>query len=190
MARRRHSNSRGSSSNRRRLFWARTCQTFSITPNNRAQPIDLLYAFQQAYGADLFGFTVTRIVGHVTHWSMGGSSSNAAYTYSSGIRVDDQNQWTSTDTDARQLALVPYNDPYSDWMWVRNSEGYATTGTASADAVWQQQKSNRVELDLRAQRRLDELGQTLFWIHGVPEDLPTATSLFAFTDVNVLCKRP
>jgi hypothetical protein len=161
-----------------------------VTQSNRAQPIDLLYGFQQAYGADLFGFTVTRIVGHVTHWGAGGPSTQLAYTYSAGIRVDDQNQWTPSDTDARQLALTPYHDPYSDWMWTRNSVGAAPTGSASAAAINDQQAHNRVELDLRSQRRLDELGQSLFYIHGILEELPTAESMVVFTDINVLCKRP
>lgn len=189
MARRRgRSTIRGNNKPKRNLFWARTSHNFAVTPNNRAQPVDLLYDFQQRYDADLIGFTVTRIVGHLTHWSQGNGP--GAYTYSAGIRVDDNSQWDTGDTDAYQLRQIPWHNPYSDWMWVRNSEGYQVANTATPGEVITQMHHNRFELDLRSQRRLSELSTSLYLMHGVPEELDTGASIYAYCDLNVLCKQP
>ena len=65
---------------------------------------------------------------------------------------------TQSITDERQSARLPINDPHVDWMYARNNLGI-THGTDSAEIDVAQ--GNRVELDLRSQRRLDELGQSL-----------------------------
>lgn len=189
MARRRgRSSIRGSNRPKRNLFWARTSHLFHITTTNRAQPVDLLYNFQERYDADLIGFTVTRIVGHMTHWAQSGATN--AYTYSAGIRVDDNSQWSEQDEDSYQLNQVPYRNPYSDWMWVRNSEGYFPGGDASNASVLSQMHDNRVEIDLRSQRRLSELSTSLYLMHGVPEEPGSSDSIYAYADLHVLCKQP
>lgn len=180
---------RGRNRVKRNLFWARTSHLFHVTTTNRAQPVDLLYNFQQRYDADLIGFTVTRIVGHLTHWAQSGSQN--AYTYSAGIRVDENSEWQEPPEvpDAMQLQRIPYNDPYSDWMWVRNSEGYLQ-GEATPGSVLTQMHHNRTEIDLRSQRRLSELSTTLYLMHGVPEEAGESDSIYAYCDLHVLCKQP
>ena len=183
MARRRTSNYRRSAPCRR-MFWARRAGLVTLTEDNVASQQSLLADFQAEYDADLFGFTVTRIVGHYTHWTSGSELVSTSYNLSVGIRVDESVD-TENVTDERQSARLPINDPHVDWMYARNNLGI-THGTDSAEIDIAQ--GNRVELDLRSQRRLDELGQSLYLVGGLnsyPGD-----DVYVWYDMHVLCKRP
>lgn len=183
MARRRNSN-RGRSAPRRRMFWARRAELSTLNADGYAFSHDLLQDFQDAYSADLFGFTVTRVVGHFTWWA---SAQTVATTFnlSMGLRVDDSNQVQSVPADQR-VGTLPIRDPFVDWMWVRNNGG-ATVGETDAPAL--QMANNRVELDLRSQRRLDELGQSLYLFHGLNTPIE-GEDIFLWYDLHILCKRP
>ena len=185
MASRRHSNARRSAP-RRRLFWARQTGLRNLTPNNQATHLDLLYDFQQIYGADLFGITVTRIVGHYTYYSTENAAVSTTYNFSVGIRVDGQSHWTSDVPDEDQVEQIPINNPLEDWMYVRNNLGIV--GGAGDDTEVAQAAANRVEVDLRAQRRVDEVGQTLMLFAGTAN--PLDDSIYCWFDLNILCKRP
>ncbi len=176
---------RRSTAPRRRLFWARRQSLLQFTETNQATPQNLLGPFQEAYGADLFGFTVTRIVGHYTWWTADDQTTATTYNFSVGIRTDEQEQ-AAGDTDTRQQQQIPANSPHDDWMYVRNNLGIAS-GTGAPEEV-EQSALNRIELDLKSQRRLDELGQSLYIYAGL-NDYP-GVDVWAWYDLNILCKRP
>ena len=187
MARSRYSNRRGSAP-RRRLFWARRAGLVTLTEANLASQQSLLATFQEAYDADLFGFTVTRIIGHYTHWTSDATDVSTTYNLSVGIRVDETSDTQGID-DTQQSDRLPINDPHVDWMYARNNLGitYGTSASATTDQT-AIQANNRVELDLRAQRRLDELGQSLYLVGGL-NSYP-GEDVYVWYDFHVLCKRP
>jgi hypothetical protein len=183
MARRRNTNSRRSSGPRRRLFWARSTDVAQYSEGSPARWSNLLGQFNADYGADLFGFTVTRIVGHYSWFAADSQDVSTAYRLPVGIRVDEQSE--SIAGNAR-LDKLPINDPNADWMYVRNN--YGITDSVQTHSSTRENAENRVELDLRSQRRLDELGQSLYLYHGmVPFTDVTVTFHW---DLNILCKRP
>lgn len=185
MARRRTSNRGRSGTNRRRLFWARRTALSAFTAADRAASYNLLADFETAYGADLFGFTVTRIIGHYTYWTTSNTGVATTYNVSTGIRVDDESEIDGS-TEAEQIARLPVNDPFTDWMFARNNIGVTTTTGDPAQGF--QLALNRVDLDLRSQRRLDELGQSLYWFVGL--NASPGSDVNVWWDFHILCKRP
>ena len=120
MARRRYSNrGRSGGQSRRRLFWARRRVNLVYTDTERAYPTDLLSEFQAAYDADLFGFTVTRVLGTVCLWTEESDVETSRW-WSGGIRVADSAGVNEADTDPEQLNLTPANNPHADWMYATN----------------------------------------------------------------------
>jgi len=185
MARRRSSNGRRmGSSSRRRLFWARFDGQQTFTTGNDGLVVNLLADFETAYGADLFGFTITRIVGNFTHASNAGTAA-AGYTLGVGLRIEDEQSVSNTNTDAEQIALAPQNDQFSDWMFARVMHGAVTGATDYALAL----QESRYEIDLRSQRRLDELGQSLYLMAAASREPLTSDVDFNYS-LNILCKRP
>lgn len=182
MARRRNSVPRRSAP-RRRLFWARRSGLATFTSTNYAGIYDLLGPFQEEYGADLFGFTVTRILGTVQHWAAPETTSTT-YNLSTGIRVDDQSEIEGSAASDR-LQRLPVNDPHTDWMWARNNLGFHAGETMEPATL---AYYNRFTLDLRSQRRLDELGQSLYWFAGI--NAAPVDDISMWYDFHVLCKRP
>lgn len=183
MARRRYSNRGRSNANRRRLFWARRSNLSTFSASNYAGIYDLLGPFQTAYDADLFGFTVTRIIGHYQYWAAP-QATTTTFNVSTGIRIDDQSEIEGSDASWR-LGKLPVNDPHVDWMWSRNNLGFHPSESEEPASV---SPLTRVELDLRSQRRLDELGQSLYMFMGI-NDAPV-DDIFVWWDFHVLCKRP
>lgn len=182
MARRRNSYRR-SSAPKRRLFWARRAGLITFSPANYAGIYDLLGDFQEEYGADLFGFTVTRILGNYTFWAAP-ESTTTTFNLSTGIRVDDESE-ISGSTAGWRASKVPIQDPHVDWMWARNNLGFHPSESEEAASI---APLNRVNLDLRSQRRLDELGQSLYLFAGLNAE--PVDSVYAWYDFHVLCKRP
>lgn len=173
---------------KRRLFWARTRVNHSITGTTDLVFIDdLLATFQAAYDADLFGFTITRIRGNLATRTVSATTTAGTAQMTAGIRVDDQNAVTVIDTDAEQITQMPTGDPHADWMWTRNwaVEYPSTTALAAgAQSLWS------FDFDIKAQRRLDELGQSLYLFSGRESATEnTAVSLMSW-DFSILCKRP
>ena len=183
MARRRYSNrGRSGGQSRRRLFWARRRVNLVYTDTERAYPTDLLSEFQAAYDADLFGFTVTRVLGTVCLWTEESDVETSRW-WSGGIRVADSAGVNEADTDPEQLNLTPANNPHADWMYATNVPIWfspSATGLARYPYYFQ--------IDNRSQRRLDELGQSLYLFSGVHASPPN--NVQAGIDVHVLCKRP
>lgn len=175
---------------KRRLFWARTHGLQDLTTADSASTGDLLNDFQTQYGADLFGFTVTRIRGHISVQVAGQPDVSSPYNLSYGIRVDDESEITGG-TDANQQDRLPANDPFADWMYIRNLWAIAPGSTSVEPSPTTQLFQNRVEIDIRSQRRLDELGQSLFQYVGVDGGVPDGFEAVNFYwDLHILCKRP
>jgi len=183
MARRRYNNrGRSSSGTRRRLFWARRRVNLTYTDTERAYPTDLLSEFQAAYDADLFGFTVTRVLGTVVVWTEENNVETSRW-FSLGFRVADTATVDEADTDAEQLNLTPNNNPFADWMYARNQPIWFSPSSTGLS-----RQPVQFEIDNRSQRRLDELGQSLYAFSGVHQSPPS--NVQAAMDLHVLCKRP
>lgn len=184
MARRR---SYRSAAPKRRLFWVRFSDfTYPGDGGGAVRASNLLESFEEEYGAQLFGFTVTRIRGSLQVWDRGnpaGGTEPLLHWASAGIRVCDDAAIEQADEDGEQASLIPQVDKHADWMWVTNkmvateeSTQYAPTPRLDMD------------IDVKAQRRIDELGQGLYLIYGNGD---ITTSYMAWTwDLSVLMKRP
>ena len=71
------------------------------------------------------------------------------------------------DTDTEQLNLTPNNNPHADWMYARNQPIWF-----SPSATGLSRQPLQFEIDNRSQRRLDELGQSLYAFSGVHQSPP------------------
>lgn len=183
MARRRYNNrGRSSSGTRRRLFWARRRVNLTYDGTERAYPTDMLSEFQAAYDADLFGFTITRVLGTVVVWTEENNVETSRW-FSLGFRVADTATVEEADTDAEQLSLTPNNNPFADWMYARNQPIWFSPSSTGLS-----RQPVQFEIDNRSQRRLDELGQSLYAFSGVHAEPPS--NVQAAMDLHVLCKRP
>lgn len=167
------------------MFWVRTNNQFAASAANSAGIVDVLAGFNTAYGADLFGFTITRIVGNMTMTSSD-TAPAPPYMWSVGLRVEDGSTIAAVNTDAEQRTLAPDEDPYSDWMYATNRHGFST----SEGNVGLSSGPNRWEIDIRSQRRLDELGQSLYLFTGADLGGGLVETTQLSYDLNVLCKRP
>ncbi len=159
MATRRHSGRRIPTGQRRKLVWATTEQTtFTLTGNTTANLFDLLSNYRAAGGATQ-GITIIRT--HIQIAQQTASPSIGAGVFM-GLIVGDK-----TDTATQQNALAEYND----WMLYKNLYTMGTVSGASNDEA-------RNEIDLRAKRKMQELGQT-YWL--VLQALTAQTTTVAFS---------
>lgn len=180
---------------KRDMFWARRTGLITFDTANQASIVSLLGDFNQAYGANLFGFTVTRIRGHFTHFTTSTVEPSTSYRMSVGIRKDERIDASTAaggvtgiaDTDPEQSVKQPFEDPYSDWMYARNCLGIV--GSAGDEwASGDQVANNRVELDLKSQRKFSELNETLYMIVGTSWDGDDPVQFWY--DMHVLLKQP
>lgn len=186
MARRTRRNLR---SDRRRLFWARETNWSRFDPPAETQvfgftPLNLLGRFESDYGADLFGFTITRIRGHVKI-QYDATTTQIRNEFSWGIRKSSQRAMDELDSPADRAGITPLSDPHADWMLAQ-----ADMGQLSDTSEW---KEYRWDVDLKAQRRMDELGEGLYFINGFtgfssPVDITGIRDVTI--DLHILCKRP
>jgi len=126
---------------RRRLVWARTDYVSGALTSDA---VDLLAAFRTAaqYGAQPIGITIARV--HIVGDLSTGSGADGIV---GGLMIDDRNHAVAD-------IPRPMADEGQDWMmfqpWPLVGES-GRTGT-----------SVKVSADVRSQRRLDEVGQTLW----------------------------
>lgn len=186
MARRRTSYRRGSAP-RRRMFWARAHNLATLSETNQAQVFNLLSPYQASANTDVEGVTVTRIRGHYTWWSAA-QAINTSFNLGVGIIVQDQSVYAQLDTDPEQQATAPWDEhgQFRDWMYVRNNLGI--TDPASGEDQSATIAANRVELDLKSQRRFDEVNESLYAYAGLPE-FP-GENVYFWYDLHILLKRP
>lgn len=185
MARNRRSSRR--SIPRRRMFWAATTQVQTISAGTTApvaiDPVNLLEQFEADYGADLFGFTITRIRGLI-RVAYDQTEVVERHDVSFGIRVSTDNAIQVGESNAERVLLSPSGDPHADWMWVHNDTHYT-----SLNANGETYAQYPIEIDIKAQRRLDELGQGLYLL-GATAVADFSTFANYTIGLRVLCKRP
>lgn len=173
---------------KRRLFWVRK-RSFKFPGDGAGNAFrtNLLDQFEEEYGAQLFGFTVTRIRGHLSVWPQSTEDFpvGTPVTYSAGIRVVDDAAIEQADTDETHVPLLPMQDHHADWMWLTRE-----TIMTPPDFVGAGQPFGvmRHEIDVKAQRRIDELGQGLYALSGNSgiDEAPLSYDL----DLSILMKRP
>lgn len=180
---------------KRNLFWTRITQNGEFQEDDVAAQVNLLSTFESEYGAKLYGFTVERIRGHYTFWcpndESGTGLSAPAGIISYGIRKDErrdssQPDWGIADTDEEQADKIPTGDPYADWMFVRN-QAFAIAGMNED----QQVALHRQEIDIKSKRKLSELGESLYLMHGVAPTNESVVFPVAYAyQFNVLLRQP
>lgn len=147
----------GSRGPKRRLIWAENYNSVTISDDNQAGVGNLLSQFENALGAEMLGYTVTRILGEYSWWSSGGSQVDAVRFFHGGIRVGDDVTMDQVDEDVEDQAVA--RAPYSDWMYRRVTPWVQTAGVEQQTQAFY----NRQVIDIRSKRRIDELGQGLYF---------------------------
>lgn len=192
MARRRRSYYR-SSRPQRSYEWARRSIAATWGSSNTASgPFDLLGDYQSVLGADAAGTTITRIRGQLSFGFLG--AENAGYQPEQavwGIRVGSEPVSGSL-TDQQQHDLLTQH--YADWMiyeqpfvWPFSYGSLDPTFTVSPNLV------QFYDVDIKSQRRLSELQQSLYFYGGVakgPDEFPTDATMWCYGYLNILLKRP
>lgn len=132
-------------------MWARTVQT-QLVPAGAPDGFqaNLLADFEASYGADMLGITVMRIRGEFI-------TTNAPAIW--GIRVFSEP--TLADLDDAQ---GPVSSPHLDWMM------YHPTSLLPATPEL------RTVVDVRAMRKIDELGQGLL-LHVQSQVIPSSPNI-------------
>ncbi len=172
---------------KRNLFWARSSQLQTLEDGAQSNTTDLLGNFQTEYGADLFGFTVTRILGFYTWYTTSSPTAETSYILSAGIRMDENSEVAGSN-NTEKTARLPLNDPYADWMWARNEIGISASDTYTR--LNEQVANNTKYLDLKSQRRASELKTSLYLFSGA-NNLPDAdTPVYFYYDLHILLKQP
>lgn len=143
MATRRSSNRRGG--DRRRLIWARYRLTATAVVAGTSFNADPLATFEAAYGAQLLGCTIMRVRGIIAAKQ---TSLVSDGTLVVAMKVADL---PGVSTEAPLTSGI--ND---DWFMYEAWASVTNVPTAS-EPSYQLQK----EIDVRARRRLDELGQRI-----------------------------
>lgn len=173
---------------RRRLMWARYSNSFGITADNQAFTPDLLFSYQQLVGADVEGTTITRIRGTVGVRAEAAGTANLA-RIPFGIRVADSASMALLNEDLEQAGVLPDAAPGSDWMYARNF--VVPTVQASSSNTEKLLAVRTFELDIKAQRRFDEVQQSLYaFVGGSSGDFGGVTEGQIRLDMHVLLKRP
>ncbi len=159
---------RVSSLPRRKLVWARRLVSPAAgTPF----AVDLLSGFRDANGgAQPVGSTITRVRGTVQFTHSGPAAADTGIAW--GLVVDRVGLTAGEVPD-------PYIDPYADWMgW-----GFIPTSIDGGGATVTASK----EIDVKSQRKMEELGETL-WMTFT--DNPALSSAQVFVQMSILLRLP
>ena len=158
---------------RRKTVWARN---FNLTTGTAGIVADILVDFRNEMGIlrNLPGTTITRVVG--THTTRVTTTDDAFTRWVWGLYVGHIDVFPSV-TDN------PLGAPGLDWMFVR-SENVVQVQDAGTPVV--KRVASYFDIDLRAQRKMDEIGQTLYYIGDNPE----GDAFDVVWNFNVLLKLP
>lgn len=182
---------------RRRLMWARDCGSSlfgDASPDARVR--NLLQPYETLVGGDVEGTTITRIRGRIRVQPFTAFTGPVLFT--AGIKVDDTETQGVIDPD-EVVSMTPAARPGFDWMWVHNrhmdgilAQGGETDDVQDRAAV--DFMSKTFDLDIKAQRRFDEVQQSLYAYWGFNDTLDTNTTMpdsaIVQWDLHVLLKRP
>lgn len=132
----------------RQFIWARYA-TSLIVPAEGGINRDILEDFEAEYGADLVGATVVRIRGIIA-LKPPADEGGAHVVIGAGIRTYGER---NTPSNADNLASEPgpFSGPHADWMMYRP--------IYMADVIPYIERE--VEIDVKANRKIEELGQSL-----------------------------
>lgn len=134
---------------RRKFVWDRTFGNLVVSESG-ALGVDLLAAFRDQPGATHLGATITRIRGHIL--PVGAVDGPDLIGGTIGFRIDSWNEDPTDTTNA------PTQQPDEDWMgWMP----FVNSASAPVQASWNYQ-ANQWAVDIKAQRKLEELNQTLW----------------------------
>lgn len=148
---------------RRKWIWAR--RVINAAPVGATSSVfsDLLTDIETAIGADLVGVSIMRIRGMVRHNMALGQFAIRTFTSSTFATLTN--------------AQGPSNDPYADWMLYQPLMAEGPVGD----------NFTNVEIDSKAARRLDEVGQGL--LLGVSNLTAQADAVFN-ADLSIGVKLP
>ena len=157
---------------RRKMVWARD---FNLTTNTAGLVVNLLAGFQNELGIsrNLPGITITRVVG--THDVRVVSADDAFTRWEWGLTT-----WEQQNTPG---VTSPLADPDIDWMFARQ-EAVVQVQDAGSPVV--KRVAAHYDIDLKAQRKLDEIGSTLLYIG----DNPDGDNFDISFNFNILLKLP
>ena len=158
---------------RRKMVWARAF----VAVNNTAGTVqDLLLSMRNELGLlkTLPGMTITRVVG--THDLRVVSVDDAFTRWIWGLVVAPIEAPPS-------ITNHPQNAPGMDWMFVRQE---VVVQVADAGTPVVKRVASHYDLDLKAQRKLGEMGQTLFYVG----DNPDGDNFDVHFNFNILLKLP
>ena len=144
----------------RKFVWDRT---FGFLPTTSAGPfgVDLLAGFRGQPGATHLGATVTRIRG-VIYPEISTGLEGAFLLGRIGFRIDSWNE------DPAELTNQPQEQPDEDWMgWLPYFIDGSQTPNSPNVATWNSQ-ANAWAVDIKSQRKLEELNQTLWMFVSAP----------------------
>ena len=169
-------------SQRRRLVWARsgrggtpTALAFAAEANGVTTVVSALSDFEARLGANLLGCTIMRIKFTGLFWTdpPGAGSSQAAFSW--GFRIDND----------QAVIGASANVVDADWMW--HETRYCIHGPEDTlDGA-----ANREILqDIKSKRRLDELGDGLFFHVKVEPGSTNPTTLRWIADWSILIALP
>jgi len=155
------------------MVWARD---FNLTTNTAGFVIDVLKGFQNELGIikNLPGITVTRVVGTLDCRVV--SVDDAFTRLVWGIHVAEEN-------NPATVGQNPLSSPEIDWMFVRQE---AVVQVADAGTPVVKRRVAHYDLDLHSQRKLDEIGSTLFFVC----DNPDGDNFDVAFQFNILLKLP
>ena len=158
---------------KRKMVWARD---FAQVGNTAGTVIDLLAGFQNELGIirNLPGLTITRIVG--THDLRVVTADDAFTRWEWGLVVAEE-------TNQPGVVNNPLTDPDMDWMFVRQ-EAVVQVQDAGTPVV--KRRAAHYDIDLKSQRKLDEIGSTLFYVG----DNPDGDNFDVIFQFNILLKLP
>lgn len=139
---------------RRRMIWARQAVIFGTIAAGGTASQNLLTSYLANTGSIGVGLTVTRVVAHFNLFVDGGAAvPSPADGFLGGFVVSEQ----ATPTPPSPLAQSGAD--WMDWYWYRMVSPGSTVVNPAAGAEVQ----TGYDRDIHSQRRIDEVGQSLFF---------------------------
>jgi len=133
---------------RRKMIWADMFVSGVALATGTVVAFDAMAGFNAAYGADLLGATVTRIRQTFT-----GRFSDGSWGVGQTARLG----WLKGASTLDNVDMDPIASPYLDWMF-NKSYDFSVVSISNPPDFW------RYEVDLKAQRKMEELQETLHFV--------------------------
>lgn len=163
----------------RKFIWARHVVASQVT----GDPVgsDLLSQFETDYGAQLLGATVVRIRGYM--FAFPSVNANAVDQFRFGARVASGN----LDLTGAIPDQSPWTDEHADWMLWQPFARAQDAGGLSSTAQGSELSARMV--DVKAARKIEELGERLIMVQGGSPGAPTIEWTYGW-DLSIGVKLP